>query len=711
MKIVGKTVPRKEGLDKVTGAAKYNDDIREPVAIVVADTEYQAQQAAYLINVEYEPLPVVRTPSQAIEEGAPLIHENLGHYGKEIDDVYPVPGTNIADHTKIRKGNMDKGWEESDVVVEGEYFMPKSDHIAMETRNVRVKIDPTGKVRVYSSTQSPHAIKAELALAFNLDEGDIIVTAPLVGGGFGGKAPVNLEFIAYIASRAVGGRLVRLANTREEDIATSPTKIGIEAKIKLGATKDGILKAAELRYLVDAGAYSDTAPRMAKTMASNGTGPYNIENVWCDSICLYTNNTYSTSFRGFGNIAHTFCMERTLDKLAKALNMSPFELRLKNAIGPGHTSATQVKITRSSVGDLEKCLHRLNELIDMERSLRVEEAKDKIIAKGMSCFWKTSASNTDAISGAILTFNKDGSINLICGVMEIGSGVKTGLAQILAERMNMEVDKIHVQMEVNTESSPKHWKTVASMSTFMAGRAVLAAADDAIRQLKDIGAMVMRVDPSQLEVGGQKVYMKSDPDNYVQFKDIVHGFKHQGGGNAVGGQIIGKGTYIMENLTILDPDTGKGRMGPAWTVGVQAVEVEYNTKEHTYKLLKAATVLDAGRVINPQAAKGVVMGGMSMGLSLGSREAFIYGRDGGILNSSLRTYKVMRFGEHPDYLVEFIETPAQNGPYGARGFGEHGILGMPAALANALSRATGLELDQVPINPELIWKMKTEALS
>ena len=138
----------------------------------------------------------------------------------------------------------------------------------------------------------------------------------------------------------------------------------------------------------------------------------------------------------------------------------------------------------------------------------------------MSCFWKTSASNTDAISGAILTFNKDGSINLICGVMEIGSGVKTGLAQILAERMNMEVDKIHVQMEVNTESSPKHWKTVASMSTFMAGRAVLAAADDAIRQLKDIGAMVMRVDPSQLEVGGQKVYMKSDPDNYVQFRCV-----------------------------------------------------------------------------------------------------------------------------------------------------------------------------------------------
>ena len=772
MNAVGKTVPRKEARDKVTGAAKYNDDIMEPgllhvkmvtstcahgriksidgskawevpgvraivtgdylpvlcgsvivdqppiaigkvryvgepVAIVVADTEHLAQQAAYLVNVEYDSLPMGKTPSQALEGGTPLIHENLGEYKKEIDDVYPVAHTNIADQIKIRKGDMAKGWAESEVVIEGEYFMPKSDHVAMETRNVRVKIEPTGKVYISSSTQSPYAIKNELAKAFNLDEGDVIVTTTLVGGAFGGKAPVHLEYIAYIASRAVGGRPVRLANTREEDITVSPCKIGIEAKVKLGETKDGMLKAAELIYLVDAGAYADTAPRMAKTIASNGTGPYNIENLWCDSICVYTNNTYSTSFRGFGNTAYTFCMERTLEKLANTLKMSPLELRLKNAISPNHTSPTQVKITRNNTGDLEKCMGKLNELINIEEDLRVEKAENKIIAKGMSCFWKTSASPTDAMSGVVLTFNKDGSVNLICGAVEIGSGVKTTLAQILAEKMNMEIDKIHVQMQVNTESSPKHWKTVASMTTFMAGRAVLSAAEDAIKQLRSVAAVVMRCDPSLLEIGGSKVYMKTDPDNYLEFQEIVHGYKYQDG-NAFGGQIIGRGTYIMENLTILDPETGKGKMGPIWTVGAQAVEVEYNAKEHTYKLLRAATVLDAGKVINPKTAKGIVMGGMSMGLGLGSREYFLYGPNGGILNSSFRTYKVMRFGEQPDYLVEFIETPAIDGPYGARGFGEHGILGMPAALANALTRAAQVDLDQVPIYPELIWKTKME---
>ncbi|NLJ40579.1 MAG: xanthine dehydrogenase family protein molybdopterin-binding subunit [Clostridiales bacterium] len=773
MTAIGKDVPRKEALDKVTGAVKYNDDINEPgllhvkmatstcahgiiksidvlsawnvpgvravvtgdylpvmtgsvikdrppiainkvryygepVAIVVADTEHEAQKAANSIKIEYSPLPMVKSPKEALVKGAPLVHEKLGEYKKAIDDVYPAAGTNVADHSKIRKGDMDKGWSECDVIVEGEYTMPKSDHIAMETRNVRVKIDPDGKVYVSSSTQCPHGIKDTLATVFSLNEGDIIVNAPLVGGAFGGKAPVNLEFIAYIASRAVGGRQVKLANTREEDIATSPTKIGLEAKVKLGATRDGILKALELKYFVDAGAYSDTAPRMAKTMASNGTGPYNVENVFCDALCLYTNNPYSTSFRGFGNMGHTFCMERTLDKLAVALNMSPFDLRLKNAISPGkgHTSATQVKITKSNTGDLAKCIYKINELIKLDDDLRVEVAKDKVIARGMSCIWKTSASNTDAISGAIIVFNKDGSLNLIVGVMEIGSGVKTGLAQILADKMNMEVDQIHVQMPVNTESSPKHWKTVASMSTVMAGRAVLSAADDAIRQIKDLGSIVLRVDPSQLEIGGGKVYMRSDPDNYVEFKDMVHGFKFRGG-NSIGGQIIGKGTYIMENLTILDRETGKGRMGPAWTVGVQAVEVEYNTKDHTYKLVKAATVMDIGKIVNPKTAKGVVMGGMSMGLGLGSREGFLYGSNGGILNDSLRTYKVMRFGEQPDYMVEFIETPAEDGPYGARGLGEHGILGMPAALANALTRATGVELDQVPIDAELIWQLKT----
>jgi len=275
----------------------------------------------------------------------------------------------------------------------------------------------------------------------------------------------------------------------------------------------------------------------------------------------------------------------------------------------------------------------------------------------------------------------------------------------LAEKIGLDMNRIHVPMEVNTEVNPHYWKTVASMATVMVGNAVLEAAEDVLRQLKHIAAVAMRCSPGELEVGGGKVYLKSDPDAYLDLEAIAHGYSYPGG-NSIGGPIIGRGNFIMPRLTYLDKETGEGKAGPGWTVGAQAVEVEFDTKDFVYKVLKAVTVLDAGKVINPMSAKGVVMGGMSMGLGYGSREALVYSDTGVSLNPQLRTYKLMRFGEHPEYLVDFVETPFVGSPYGARGFGEHGILGMPAALANALSCASQVELNQLPLTPEVIWKAK-----
>jgi CO/xanthine dehydrogenase Mo-binding subunit len=208
-----------------------------------------------------------------------------------------------------------------------------------------------------------------------------------------------------------------------------------------------------------------------------------------------------------------------------------------------------------------------------------------------------------------------------------------------------------------------------------------------------------------LEIEEGRVFLRSDPAVHHVFKDLVHGYQYDNG-NSVGGQILGRGSYIMNHLTPLDPKTGKGKPGPGWTVGVQVVEVEYDTKEFTYRLVKAATVIDAGKVINPKTARGLITGGMSMGLGMGSREGYAYGADGVVLDTSLRTYKVMHFGENPEYLVEFVETPQVDGPFGARGLAEHGVIGMPAALANALSSAAQVDLNHFPITLELIWKTK-----
>lgn len=770
-KVVGLSLQRQEAWDKVTGAAKYTDDFivagiyhaklvmspvahalieaidtsealnapgvlavltgetcpvlcgsviadrpplaknkvryfGEPVAVVVATGEAEAMRATKLVRVEYNQLPVVNSVSQALAEKAPLIHENLADYEHVVKDVYPEPGTNICNRVQIRKGDIAKGWAKSDVVVEASFFLPQADHIAMETRSAHAEIKPSGQVIISTSTQGPFSVRKQVKKSFHIDENRITVKTPFVGGAFGGKASVQLEILAYMASKAIGGKPVKIANTREQDIATSPCKLGLEANVKVGASKDGYIKAMELTYLVDTGAYADTGPRMTKAMAVDCTGPYCVESVWCDALTVYTNHPYATSFRGFGHVSYTFCIERAMDKLASALKVDPIELRLKNAIASGHTSPTQVEITESNTGDLKSCLLRLRELSNWQAGESIQTDNNKIRAKGVSCFWKTSDSPTNAASGVVLTFNVDGSINLNCGAVEFGPGMKTTAAQILADKLKMDISRIHVVMEVNTEVSPKHWKTVASMTTFLVGNAVLAAADDLIQQLCNTGAVALKCQPDGLAVANEWVYRKDNPDVYIAFKEIAQGYKLPNG-NSVGPMIIGRGSFIMPNLTSLDPMTGAGKAGPYWTVGAQAVEVEYDPSDSSYRFIKAATVLDAGKVINPKTAKGLIMGGMCMGLGLGSREAFSYKETGEMEATSLRTYKVMHYGEVPEYLVEFVETPQMEAPYGARGFGEHGILGIPAALANALSKATQLEMNWLPVTPESIWQVQT----
>lgn len=768
---VGRSIQRKEAWDKVTGNAKYTDDyivpgilhaklvtspyahakiksidiseaekapgvqavitgssfpilcgviledrpplaidkvryFGEPVALVTADSERDAMHAVKLVKVEYEPLPVVNSPGDAIKSDAPIIHENLGQYEHAVKDVSPEPNTNIAERIKIRKGDMAKGWAESEAVIEAVYSLPKSDHIAMETRNARAEIHADGQVVISSSTQAPFSVRNMISQYFGIELGKITVKTPLVGGGFGGKAPVQLEILAYMASKSAGGKAVKIANSREEDIVTSPCRLGLEARIKLGASRDGTLKAAEMTYLVDTGAYADIGPRLAKSIAVSCTGPYNIENISCDSLCVYTNHPYSTSFRGFGHASYTFCIERTLDKLALTLGTDPMELRIKNAITPDKTTPTRVKTTLSNIGNLTACLEKLKESINWNEGMRIDLGNNKIRAKGISCLWKTSDSPTDSVSGVFLTFNTDGSINLNSGAVEYGPGMKTTLAQILAEKMRMDIGRIHVKLEVDTQVSPEHWKTVASMTTYMAGRATLRAAEDLIKQLKSLAAVAMRCPPEDLDIAEEKVYLQQNPDIYISFKDLVHGYKYPNG-NAIEGQILGRGSFIMNHISDLDKESGKGKPGPAWAVGAQAVEIEFDTKEFTYRLLKAATVIDAGKVLNPKTARGLITGGMCMGLGLGSREAFSYDMEGKVMDTSLRTYKVMHIGEEPDYIVDFIETPQIDAPYGARGIGEHGIIGIPAALANALSSAAQVDLNQLPLTPEYIWKTKT----
>ena len=675
----------------------------EPVALVVAWEEHIAARALELIEVSYTPLPPVLTPSQALKADAPHVHDNPKAYRRMKPDIYPTPYSNIASRYQIRKGDAENALKASDVTLTRRFFLPPSAHAPMETHCAEAEIKADGAVVISTSSQAPYEVRKQLAEAFALEAGKIEVKVPFVGGGFGGKAPVMLEFLAYLASRRLNGQKVRVTLPREEEFKTAPCRIGLEAELTLGANREGVLKAASLSYWVDCGAYSDSAPYMTKAIAVDCTGPYDIPHLSCNAYCVYTNHTFATSYRGFGHDSLTFCIERTMDALANKLYMDPLVLRQKNAIIPGKETPTQVLVTHGNTGNLPACLQQLKSLSKWERGRAIPVKENTVRAQGIACFWKCENPPPNAVSGALVTPNPDGSFNLNTGVVEMGSGGQTLLAQMFAEKLKIEPSMVHVSFPVDTRLNPEHWKTVASMTAHMAGNAVCAAADDIIAQLKHIGAMALGCTEEEIEVAHARVYQKSAPEKFILLKDIVNGYQAQDG-SSIGQPVLGRGSFMLKGLTLLDEVSGKGRTGPSWSVGAQTVEVEVDTKEYTYRILSATTIMDIGRVIDPEAMRGIIAGGMAMGVSMATREAYQYGANGTLTTPTLRTYKLLHIGQEPIYRVGFVETPEENAPYGVRKFSEHGILGMSAALANALSSALNQPLDTLPLTPERLWR-------
>lgn len=675
----------------------------EPVALAVAQDEAAASLAAEKVRVTYEELPYVLDPLTSFTTNTPILHEGLMDYVRMVDDVYPEPHSNISSYYPIRKGDASSALANCENTVTREYNLPPSAHTAMERRTARAQINHDGTVDIETASQAPYEVVRQLAACFGLQAGNIRVRVPFVGGGFGGKAPVVLEFLAYIASARLGGKAVRVVITRKEDMIFTPSRVGLYAKVKLGADKNGKLRAAELLYVLDGGAYADISPYMAKAISADCTGPYNIENVHCDAYSVYTNHTFATSFRGFAHEGYTFCIERALDELAHKMNIDPLELRRINAIRPGDLSPTQVEATKSNVGDLESCIDKLKGLGEWG-SEPEQTGEYKVRAKGCACFWKAPTPPMNASSGAVIMANPDGSFNLSTGVVEIGSGGQSLLAQMLADRLGISTDQIHVVLAADTRLNPGHYKTVASFTTYLAGNAVMRAADDVIKQIKSTASLVLNCAADKLEVGGGKVYMRHEPFSSILLKDIVNGYTSPNTGT-VGEPVIGSAGFMLKGITKLDKHTGKGKSAPSWTVGAQIVEIELDIRDCSYRIINAYTVMDVGKALNPASQRSMIMGGMSMGLSLASREVFHYD-NGALTTPSLRTYKLIHFSERPKYHVEFVETHQNDAPYGSRAISEHGIIGMPAALANALSRACNVQADTLPLTPETLWRLK-----
>jgi len=679
----------------------------EAVAAVAAVDIDTAERAIELIQIEYEPLKTLLDVEEAVKPDAILVHEDLGNY-KTIPDVFfPEAGTNISNHFKLRKGDMDKGFEESDLIVENKFHVPQILHVPMETHAVIAKWGTGDKIKIWSSAQSPYTLRNLFSIALNVPLQNIDVTVPYIGGGFGGKAGIHLEPLVALLSKAANGKPVKFIATREEEISTLPCRQGLAAKIKTGVKKSGKIVAEEVEYLWDAGAYADYGVNITRATGYSAVGPYEIDNVKVDSKTVYTNHLFGTAYRGFGHAEIFWAIERQMELVAKKLGMDSLEFRLKNLLRPGAITITGEPIYEQS-GNVIKCLQTVADGIEWgkhksEEEKELERQTGKYRGKGIAVLNKAPAMPSNAATSAIVQMNEDGSVRFNVAGIDMGQGAYTAMAQIIAERLHIPIEKVHTVFETNTDAATYDWQTVASRMTILAGNAVIEACNDMEDQIFEIAGIVLRAARHDLALGDECVYVKQFPEEKIYYHQMAVGYTYPNG-NAIGGPLIGRGKSIAQGLTILDKETGQGRPALDWTFGAHAMEVEVDTNTGDTKILKIVTAIDLGKVINEMIVKGQIVGGVIQGVGTAISEELKYNEDGRLLTKSFVDYKIPTMQDLPEKIeVHCIETPQLDGPYGARGCAEHPMISITSAMGNAIADATGIELFETPFTAEKVY--------
>jgi len=698
----GKDFPMKFGLYMKDRYVFAQDKVRfvgEQVAAVVARTPQAAKRGAELVKVDYEPLPAVLDQMQALEEGATLLHPDLGDY-PHVPWFYPKAGTNVAHWRKTRKGDMDAGFAGADYILEDTYTVPRYAHCAIETHVAIGKLDYSGRLTVWSSSQSPHTQRHLFAEALGLGHKDVRVIAPHVGGGFGGKAGVTMEIIPAALATKLKGYAVKLRYTREQEFINTYQRLGVVAKIKMGVAKDGRITALDHRIYWDAGAYVEYGANVVNAVGLSAIGPYRIDNVLIDSVCVYTNLPPGGAYRGFGYSEMLFGLESHITRAAKAIGMDEVEFRRKNAIRAGDLTAYGARMNPNG---LIEAIDKVRAAIDWDHK-PASTHPDRVIGKGFAIFWKAPAMPPNASSSAFLKFNEDASINLIISGMDIGQGYQTVMAQIAAEILSVPPSKIRVETP-DTDRNPYEWQTVASHITWSSGNAVLNAALDARDQIFSLVCRVYHLPAEQLYLEDEAVKCHTDPAFLLPLKSFVVDGIMTSDGTFKGGPINARGMFMPEfSSTNGDPETSQGgHPNVHYTVGAGALLLEIDRETGKMRVLKTALAIDAGKALNPGLVKGQITGGLLQGLATVLYEDMRYDARGRLLNPNFTDYKIPTAMDVPDEIIPIIvEVPQPDGPFGARGIGEHTMLPAAPMVANAVEDALDIRIKSMPVTAEKV---------
>src|SRR4051794_1336376 len=664
----------------------------EAVAAVAAETVDIASEAVALIDVEYDVMPPVLDPMRAIRSDAPLVHPDLADYSYVEAAFSPQPGTNVANITKMRKGDVEAGFAEAEWIVEREYTNPSVQHVPLETHVAIVEWKVDDEVTIWTSAQSPFTVRNLFCTAMRLPMNQVRVVVPHVGGGFGGKAGIHLEPLVACLSRKAGGRPVKLQATREEEFSLLPCRSALTYRIKTGVRADGTITAQEMKMYWDAGAYADYAVNVTRASSYSAAGPYEIRNASVDAYTIYTNKPYGTAYRGFGHVEFFWGLERHMELVAQAIGMDPKEFRLKNILRPGSVTLSGEKIT-AHTGNPTKCLEEAAKAIDYGRLTPEEQAHEartgRKIGKGLATLHKAPAMPSFTASASVIKMNSDGSVVLNTALMDIGQGCNTALAQIAAERLRFPLSKVKVSIERDTDKDPYDWQTVASKGLILSGNATILACDDLLRQAYDCAATVLRANPMDLDHDAEKVFVKHRPDECVTFAAMSIGYAFPNG-NGIGGPLIGVGRYTAQGLSNIDKETGQGNPALDWTYGAHGVVVDVDPDTGEFDVLAIASAYDVGRAVNPGIVRGQCVGGMIQGLGTALCEGYIYDQQGRLLNPSFTDNKIPTARDLPLKIESMVvETEQLDGPFGARGVGEHPMISVAPAIGNAIQDATG----------------------
>ncbi|NIW47943.1 MAG: molybdopterin-dependent oxidoreductase, partial [Gammaproteobacteria bacterium] len=652
--------------------------VGDALAIVAAQSRQKALEALDLIEVSYQAAEVVISdPVQAMEGTAPKLHEN----------------GNLLKHIKVRKGNIDQGFEDADIVLEQVYYTATTDHAFLEPECAIARPLENGRMEIYVGSQIPYADRYQIALALGWEEERIRVIGQLMGGGFGGKEDIAGQIHAALLAQRTG-KPIKLLYDRHESLIAHPKRHATQISIKVGAKKDGSLTSVKTELFGDTGAYASLGEKVMTRATTHSSGPYEVPNVKVDCYAMYTNNPPSGAFRGFGVTQSAFAVESMMDTLAEELGIDPVEIRKKNALRVGSITNTGQQL-QESVGLLE-CIEYVDKKMralsddDPFTPKYLNDDPDKVKAWGFAVAYKNTGLGGGAPdkSGAEVELYEDGSLEVRTSSAELGQGLVTVLQMIVAEEFDVPAEKARV-LVMDTDLSPDGGPTTASRQTYVTGNAARLASETLRSAIQATLAEKFNRPPDDIkfveglvQVGEQQISL-GDAAKLMRLE---------------GKEPKTRYTYFAPETKPLG--TG-GDMHFAFSFAAQAAEVIVDTRTGEVEVPRIIAATDVGKVLNPLGLQGQVEGGIMMAIGNALTEQFIL-EDGIPFTDRMARYRIPNIKQTPEIISFAVEAPTKDGPYGAKGIGE--IISIPTspAITNAIYNAVGVRVNSLPVDQEKI---------